>query len=122
MESQEASQALPSNFATIISDTRDKLKTEPTQSERETLLLQLAESESWEVVKTYIESKKQRLGELARTAAQESSNLSEIGLRFLVATLIADVLDDLVLEIEQPKIAKEYEYRSKQQWFFFNRG
>jgi hypothetical protein len=111
MVSQEASQAIPLSFNSITTHAREELKVSPEES-REAILMELSGSDGWKVAKDYLDIKRNRIMQAATEAARGSSDTNEIGLKFLMATLIVDVLNDFELEIEQPRKVAEYVARN----------
>lgn len=83
----------------IINATRQELK-EVKPDDREQVLLQLADSPVWKVLKEFMENKVKRINELAGESADGSANLEEIGLRFLMARVVGGVCADLINEVE----------------------
>ena len=98
-------EALPAAFINNIKKDLDT-KEPKVGNEEEELLKRLSTSDEWQLLKAFIEGQQALLATQLRKST-ESSDLAEIGARFMVTDLANSVIAKIISYVETPKVVHE---------------
>lgn len=87
----------------------------PVGDQDQQLILQLAESDSWKVLKRYIEREKETLRTSMTESANKTGDLQEIGLRYIVFEQIVFFGDKIIKFVERSRKSAEMEAEMEKQ-------
>lgn len=97
----------PEFMRSVMEDAKEET---PSPEREGKLLLELAQTDAWKVLKEYINRKKKRLEKMTRESVrQKGSNFQDIGFSYIIYDQVASALDDVVNRVEAPMQVRSFE-------------